>query len=129
MILNSTNYFIKKLIYIFLLFLAIYRIANANETINLICTTDTIQKRFSFFYIPKRNVIIWLEKAREVSIREIKEQTIYFDFHADFGGGVDTVSSKLFFILNTYSGEFLLRKDFEKNKEREQKGKCKKIYK
>ena len=122
-------FFIKKLIYIFLLVLSIHRMVNANETINLICSTDTIQKKFSFFYIPKRNVIIWLEKAREVSIRETKEQTIYFDFHADFGGGVDTVSSKLFFILNTYSGEFLLRKDFKKNKEREQKGKCKKINK
>ena len=118
-----------KFLILFLLFIAIHKIVNANEIVNLICTTDTIQKRFSFFYIPKRNVIIWLEKAKEVPIRETKEQTIYFNFHADFGGGVDTVSSKLFFILNTYSGEFLLRKDFEKNKEREQKGKCKKIYK
>jgi len=44
-ILNSTNYFIKKLIYIFLLFLAIHRIVNADETIILICTTDTIKKK------------------------------------------------------------------------------------
>ena len=112
-------FFIKKLIYIFLLVLSIHRMVNANETINLICTTDTIQKKFSFFYIPKRNVIIWLEKAKEVVIKETKEQTIYFDFHGDFGGGVDTISSKLFFILNMSTGELLLRKDFENNKERE----------
>ena len=97
---------------------------NASETINLICTTDTIQKKFSFFYIPKRNVIIWLEKAKEVAIKEIKEQTIYFDFHGDFGGGVDTISSRLFFILNMDSGELLLRKDSDNNTKREQIGKC-----
>ena len=114
----------RKFVILFLLFIAILRIVNANEIVNLICTTDTIQKRFSFFYIPKRNVIIWLEKAREVSIREIKEQTIYFDFHGDFGGGVDTISSKLFFVLNMESGELLLRKDSDNNIEREQIGKC-----
>ncbi len=117
-------FFIKKLIYIFLLVLSIHRMVNANETINLICTTDTIQKKFSFFYIPKRNVIIWLEKAKEVVIKETKEQTIYFDFHGDFGGGVDTISSKLFFILNMSSGELLLRKDSDNNTKREQIGKC-----
>ena len=117
-------FFIKKLIYIFLLVLSIHRMVNANETINLICTTDTIQKKFSFFYIPKRNVIIWLEKAKEVVIKETKEQTIYFDFHGDFGGGVDTISSKLFFILNMSSGKLLLRKDSDNNTKREQIGKC-----
>ena len=117
-------FFIKKLIYIFLLVLSIHRMVNANETINLICTTDTIQKKFSFFYIPKRNVIIWLEKAKEVAIKETKEQTIFFDFHGDFGGGVDTISSKLFFILNMASGELLLRKDSDNNTKREQIGKC-----
>ena len=117
-------FFIKKLIYIFLLVLSIHRMVNANETINLICSTDTIQKKFSFFYIPKRNVIIWLEKAKEVVIKETKEQTIYFDFHGDFGGGVDTISSKLFFVLNMESGELLLRKDSDNNIEREQIGKC-----
>ncbi len=117
-------FFIKKLIYVFLLVLSIHRMVNANETINLICTTDTIQKKFSFFYIPKRNVIIWLEKAKEVNIKETKGQKIYFDFHGDFGGGVDTISSKLFFILNMSTGELLLRQDFENNKEREQTGRC-----
>ena len=117
-------FFIKKLIYIFLLVLSIHRMVNANETINLTCTTDTIQKKFSFFYIPKRNVIIWLEKAKEVVIKETKEQTIYFDFHGDFGGGVDTISSKLFFILNMSSGKLLLRKDSDNNTKREQIGKC-----
>ena len=117
-------FFIKKLIYIFLLVLSIHRMVNAKETINLICSTDTIQKKFSFFYIPKRNVIIWLEKAKEVVIKETKEQTIYFDFHGDFGGGVDTISSKLFFVLNMESGELLLRKDSDNNIEREQIGKC-----
>ena len=108
-------FFIKKLIYIFLLVLSIHRMVNANETINLICSTDTIQKKFSFFYIPKRNVIIWLEKAKEVVVKETKEQTIYFDFHGDFGAGVDTISSKLFFVLNMESGELLLRKDSDNN--------------
>ena len=117
-------FFIKKLIYIFLLVLSIHRMVNANETINLICSTDIIQKKFSFFYIPKRNVIIWLEKAKEVVVKETKEQTIYFDFHGDFGGGVDTISSKLFFVLNMESGELLLRKDSDNNIEREQIGKC-----
>ena len=110
--------------YIFLLVLSFHRMVNASETINLICTTDTIQKKFSFFYIPKRNVIIWLEKAKEVTVKEIKEQAIYFDFHGDFGGGVDTISSRLFFILNMDSGELLLRKDSDNNTKREQIGKC-----
>ena len=117
----------KKISILFFLLLTIHRIVNANEIVNLICITDTIQKKFSFFYIPKRNVVIWLQKAREVPIKKTKKQTIYFDFHGDFGGGVDTVSSKLFFVLNIESGKFLLRKDDENNKEREQRGKCKKI--
>ena len=91
----------------------------------LVCTTDIIQKKYSFFYIPERNVIIWLEKAKEVKIKKAQEQNIYFSFHGDFGGGVDTVTSKLFFTLNINSGEFLLRKDSETNKNRQQKGICK----
>ena len=102
-----------------------HKVLNANQTVNFICTTDTIQKKFSFFYIPERNVIIWLEKAKEVNIKETKEQTIYFDFHGDFGGGVDTVASKLFFTLNTNTGEFLLRKDSKNNKDLQQTGMCK----
>ena len=117
----------KKISILFFLLLTIHRIVNSNEIVNLICITDTIQKKFSFFYIPKRNVVIWLQKAREVPIKKTKKQTIYFDFHGDFGGGVDTVSSKLFFVLNIESGKFLLRKDDENNMEREQRGKCKKI--
>ena len=117
----------KKFLIIILLIFPLHSVCAKVTT--FICTTDTIQKKFSFFYIPERNVIIWLEKAKEVSIKETKKQTIYFDFHGDFGGGVDTVISKLFFTLNINSGELLLRKDFEKNKEREQKGKCKKIMK
>ncbi len=94
------------------------------EIKTLVCTSDIIKKKFSFFYIPERNVVIWLEKAKEVNIKATREQTIYFDFHGDFGGGVDTVSSKLFFTLNTTSGKFLLRKDSENNKNLQQTGKC-----
>ena len=115
---------LKQVNIFFIIFILLISIVCANETIHLICTSNTIQKKFSFFYIPKRNVVIWLEKAKEVSIKETKDQKIYFDFHGDFGGGVDTVSSKLFFILNISSGEFLLRKDFDDNKKREQRGKC-----
>ena len=59
-----------------------------------------------------------------VLIKEKKSQVIHFNFYGDFGGGVDTISSKLFFTLNISTGELLLRKDFENNKEREQRGKC-----
>jgi len=111
-------------LFIFLLFFPFHKVIYSDEIIYLICTTNTIQKKFSFFYIQKRNVIIWIEKAKEVSIKEKKDQEIYFDFHGDFGGGVDTISSKLFFILNMSTGELLLRKDFENNKEREQTGRC-----
>ncbi len=113
----------KKLL-IILLLLSNYELVYADQIIHFICTTNTIQKKFSFFYIPKRNVVIWIEKAKEVSIKETKNQTIYFDFHGDFGGGVDTISSKLFFSLNMTSGKLLLRKDSENNKEREQIGEC-----
>ena len=112
----------KKLLIILLLLFPVH--GAWAEIKNLVCTTNVIQKKFSFFYIPERNVIIWLEKAKEVNIKETKGQKIYFDFHGDFGGGVDTVSSKLFFTLNMNSGEFLLRKDSENNKDRQQIGKC-----
>ena len=114
----------KKLLFIPLLLFPFHRVGYSDEIVHLICTTNIIQKKFSFFYIQKRNVVIWLEKAREVLIKEKKSQVIYFDFHGNFGGGVDTVSSKLFFTLNISTGELLLRKDFENNKEREQRGKC-----
>ena len=113
----------KKFLIIILLLFPLHSVCAKVTT--FICTTDTIQKKFSFFYIPERNVIIWLEKAKEVSIKETKKQTIYFDFHGDFGGGVDTVASKLFFTLNTNTGEFLLRKDSKNNKDLQQTGMCK----
>jgi|TARA_B100000315_G_scaffold242765_1_gene265352 hypothetical protein len=112
----------KKLLVILLFLLPVH--GAWTEIKALVCTSNIIQKKFSFFYIPERNVIIWLEKAKEVNIKKTKEQTIYFDFHGDFGGGVDTVSSKLFFTINTASGEFLLRKDSENNKDRQQTGRC-----
>ena len=114
----------EKFLFIFLLLFPFHKVIYSDEIIYLICTTNTIQKKFSFFYLQKRNVIIWIEKAKEVSIKEKKDQEIYFDFHGDFGGGVDTISSKLFFILYMSTGELLLRQDFENNKEREQTGRC-----
>ena len=114
----------EKFLLIFLLLIPFHSVVYSDEIVHLICTTNTIQKKFSFFYIEKRNVVIWLEKAKEVPIKEKKNQVIYFGFHGDFGGGVDTISSKLFFMLNISTGELLLRKDFENNKEREQTGRC-----
>jgi len=114
----------KKLLFIPLLLFPFHRGGYSDEVVHLICTTNIIQKKFSFFYIQKRNVVIWLEKAKEVLIKEKKSQVIHFNFYGDFGGGVDTISSKLFFTLNISTGELLLRKDFENNKEREQTGKC-----